>query len=148
MKIEEVTKEFLYTVDVHNILPQQDPFVMIGRLCDFSLESSTTETLIKQDNVFVNDGTFSISGIMENIAQTCAARLGFYNKYILLKDCQVGFIGAINNLIVTRLPKEGETIITRVDVKEEIFGMTLAEAEVRSGGEILVASDMKLSIKQ
>ena len=133
-------------VDVHDILPQQEPFVMIGSLVRFEMESSTTETLVRVDNIFVEDGVFSAYGMMENIAQTCAARIGYYNKYILHKDVQVGFIGAVRDYEVLRLPPVGSVITTTVDVQEEIFGMTLARAEILCGGETIATAQIKLSV--
>ncbi len=147
MKIRDITEEFLRSVDVHVILPQQEPFVMVGTLTSFEMTTSTTETEIKEENIFVDNGIFSASGLMENIAQTCAARIGFYNKYILKKDVQVGFIGAIRNYVVSELPKVGSTIITKVDILEEVFGMTLANAEVRCGDKVIATAEIKLSIR-
>ena len=99
----------------------------------------------------MDDGRFSASGMMENIAQTCAARIGYYNKYILHKDVQTGFIGAIRDFRILTLPPVGSTITTRVDILEEIFGMTLARAEVtyQQEGETVVAAtaDVKLAIR-
>ena len=128
------TRDQLKDIDVHTVLPQQEPFVMIGSLTHFELRTSTTETLIKEDNIFVDNGCFSASGMMENIAQTCAARIGFYNKYILHKDVQVGFIGAVRDFKVYGLAPVGAVITTQVDVVEEIFGMTLARATVTASG--------------
>lgn len=128
------TKDRLKDIDVHTVLPQQEPFVMIGSLTHFEMGTSTTETLIKEDNIFVDDGCFSASGMMENIAQTCAARIGFYNKYILHKDVQVGFIGAVRDFRIYALAPVGTVITTRVDVIEEIFGMTLARATITASG--------------
>jgi predicted hotdog family 3-hydroxylacyl-ACP dehydratase len=147
METINITEEFLRSIDVHAILPQQEPFVMVGTLTSFEMTTSTTETEIKGENIFVDNGTFSASGLMENIAQTCAARIGFYNKYILKKDVQVGFIGAIRNYVVNELPKVGSTIITKVDILEEVFGMTLANAEVRCGDRVLATAEIKLSIR-
>lgn len=141
------TEEYLRTIDVHDILPQQEPFVMIGRMTHFEMRTSTTETLIGDSNIFVDGGKLSASGMLENIAQTCAARIGFYNKYILHKDVQVGFIGAVRNYVVCSLPSAGDVIITKVDILEEVFGMTLAVAEIRNGGEIIATAEIKLSVR-
>ena len=135
------------SVDVHRLLPQQEPFVMVGTLTHFELTTSTTETRIEEENIFVNDGKFSASGMMENIAQTCAARIGFYNKYILKKDVQVGFIGAIRNYVVHSLPEVGSTIVTKVDILEEIFGMTLANAEIKCNNKVIATAEIKLSVR-
>lgn len=147
MEITQITEEYLRSIDVHTVLPQQEPFVMVGTLTHFELTTSTTETRIEEENIFVNDGKFSASGMMENIAQTCAARIGFYNKYILKKDVQVGFIGAIRNYIVHSLPEVGSTIVTKVDILEEIFGMTLANAEIKCNGEVVATAEIKLSVR-
>lgn len=141
------TEEYLRTIDVHDILPQQEPFVMIGRMTHFEMRTSTTETFIGDSNIFVDGGKLSASGMLENIAQTCAARIGFYNKYILHKDVQVGFIGAVRNYVVYSLPSAGDVITTKVDILEEVFGMTLAVAEIRNGGEVIATAEIKLSVR-
>ena len=139
--------EFIRSIDVHTVLPQQEPFVMIGCMTHFEMTTSTTETLIREDNIFVDNGCFSASGMMENIAQTCAARVGYYNKYILHKDVQVGFIGAVRNYYIKALARVGQIITTKVDIVEEVFGMTLANAEVRCGEQLLATAEIKLSVR-
>lgn len=143
----EYTEVFLRGIDIHTLLPQQEPFVMIGSLVYFDERLTTTETIIREDHIFTDEGLFSASGLIENIAQTCAARIGFVNKYILKKGIQIGFIGAIRNLEVFRLPKVGEMITTTVNVVEEIFGMTLATAQVTCGEETLVTTEIKIALK-
>ena len=143
----EYTEVFLRGIDIHTLLPQQEPFVMTDSLVYFDERLTTTETIIREDHIFTDEGLFSASGLIENIAQTCAARIGFVNKYILKKGIQIGFIGAIRNLEVFRLPKVGEMITTTVNVVEEIFGMTLATAQVTCGEETLVTTEIKIALK-
>ena len=142
-----LTEEYLRSIDVRSVLPQQEPFVMIDRLVHFEMMTSTTETEIRDTNIFVDEGRFSASGMMENIAQTCAARVGFYNKYILHKDVQVGFIGAVRNYVINECPEVGSLIRTKVDILEEVFGMTLANAEVRCGDKVIATAEIKLSVR-
>ena len=141
------SEEYLRSIDVHTVLPQQEPFVMVGNLIAFTSDASTTETVISDTNIFVDNGYFSPSGMMENIAQTCAARVGFYNKYVLHKDVQVGFIGAVRNYVINELPAAGTTIHTKVDILQDIFGMTLANARVVSGFKIYATAEIKLSVR-
>ena len=82
---------FLRSIDIHELLPQQEPFVMVSRLVRFDMVRTTTETDILADNIFVENGCLSASGLIENIAQTCAARIGYVNKYIFKKGIQIGF---------------------------------------------------------
>jgi len=141
------TEEFLRSIDVHELLPQQEPFVMISRLTQFDMLRTVTETTITENNIFVDNGCITATGLIENIAQTCAARIGYVNKYILKKGIQIGFIGAIRNLQIHDLPKVNDTITTTVDVQEEIFGMTLANSTVQLGKNILVTAEMKIALK-
>ncbi len=157
---EHPTEQNLRQIDIHELLPQQEPFVMIGTLTHFDRTLTVTETEVKADNIFVeNDngaasasneagkGCLSASGLMENIAQTCAARIGYVNKYILKKGIQLGFIGAVRNFEIMELPQVGDIITTRVEVKEEVFGMTLAEATITCKGKTLVSTEMKIAVK-
>lgn len=146
---ENPTEEILRQIDIHELLPQQEPFVMIDTLVHFDRTLTVTETTVKAENIFVEaPGYFSASGLMENIAQTCAARIGYVNKYILKKGIQLGFIGAVRNFEILELPKVGDLITTFVDVKEEVFGMTLAEAHIEWKGKTLVTTEMKIAVKE
>lgn len=135
-------------IDVHDLLPQQEPFVMVGSLLYFSMEKTITRTEICATNILADDGVFSSSGLIENIAQTCAVRIGYINKYILKKGIQLGFIGAIRNLDILRLPRVGETIETTIETLEEVFGMTLVKASVKVGAELIAQSEMKIAVSE
>ena len=121
---------------------------MIERLTAFDEKRTVTETVIKEDNIFVSNGEFSASGLVENIAQTCAARIGYVNKYILKKGIQLGFIGAIRNLEITGFPKVGDVITTCVTVIDDVLGMTLANAVVTCNGETLATTEIKIAVKE
>ena len=54
-------------------------------------------------------------------------------------------LGLIRGKIL-RLPKAGETLVTQIDTIEEIFQMTLVNAKVRIGNEIITSCEMKISI--
>lgn len=135
-------------IDIHELLPQQEPFVMVRKLRHFDMEKTITTTKIVDSNIFVEKGVFTASGIIENIAQTCAARIGYVNKYILKKGIQLGFIGAIRNLNLYRCPRVGEVIETSIITIEEIFGMTLVTATVKVGDEIIADSEMKIALSE
>lgn len=138
----------LEKIDIHELLPQQEPFVMVDRLVSFTMEETMTRTLIRIENLMVDDGRLGSSGIIENIAQTCAARIGYINKYILKRGIQLGFIGAIRNMTIYRYPKVGEEIETEIRILEEIFGMTLVKATVRVGKELIAESEMKIALSE
>lgn len=142
------SEDFLRQIDIHELLPQQEPFVMIGTLTCFDEVRTVTETTIATENIFVDDGRFSASGLIENVAQTCAARIGFVNKYILGNGITIGVIGAVRKLVINSLPAVGQTITTTVEIVSEVFGMTLAKAIVTCDGEELLSTEIKISVRE
>ena len=136
-KIEDIT--------LNELLPQRPPFVMIDRLVSCDEVFSVTELLVREDNIFVENERLTSSGLIENIAQTCAARIGYINLNNG-KTVKIGVIGAISNLNITRTPKVGEKLTTTIKLLEEVFQMTLVEAVVRSGDEELARANMKIAL--
>lgn len=135
-------------INILELLPQREPFIAVGSLLHFDMETTITLTKITAESLFVSNGELSSSGVIENIAQTCATRIGYINKYILKKGIQIGFIGAIRKLEIYRLPKVGETIKTTINVVEEVFGMTLVSATVFVGEELIADTEMKIAVKE
>lgn len=142
------SNEFVASIDVHTLLPQQEPFIMIGSLVHFDMNVTITETMVDVNNIFVENNKFSATGLLENIAQTCAARIGYINKYINKKGIQIGLIGAVRNYEVSDLPCVGEVIRTIIAVKEEVFGMILAEAVVERKGVQIAKTEMKIAVTE
>lgn len=142
------TDEFVRSLDVHTLLPQQEPFVMIGRLEHFDMGHVISSTEVSPQNLFVESGRMIPAGLIENIAQTCAARIGYVNKYILKKGIQIGFIGAVRDLRVHALPVVGDVIHTEVEVQEEVFGMILVTAVVRTVDRTCMTAELKIAIKE
>ncbi|MBR6819711.1 MAG: pseudouridylate synthase [Bacteroidaceae bacterium] len=138
----------LRKIDIRSLLPQRDPFVAVDRLVHYDDTEVVTETLVKADSLFTEDGRLTAAGLMENIAQTCAARIGFRTLYVLgLDKVDIGVIGALRNMEIHALPLAGQTLTTRVTVKEEAFGITLVEASVTSEGQIMAEGEMKIALK-
>lgn len=133
-------------IDIHELLPQREPFVMVGRMVYFDMGRCATRTRIAPGNLFVEKSRFTASGIIENIAQTCAARIGYINKYILKKGIQLGFIGAIRNMNLYRSPEAGEEIETEIVTIEEVLGMTLVSAKVTAGEETIAEAEIKIAL--
>jgi predicted hotdog family 3-hydroxylacyl-ACP dehydratase len=132
-------------IPILELLPQRPPFVMVDHLTDYSETQSSCCLTIRPDNIFLEKGCLAPSGIIEHIAQTCAARLGYYNCYILKTGVRLGFIGEVKDLNILRLPREGETIETTITVMQEIFDVTLVTAEVRVGTEVIVTTRLKIA---
>ena len=133
-------------IDVHTLLPQQEPFVMIDRLIHYDPVKTVTTLQVRADNIFADDGHLSVAGLNENIAQTCAARMG----YISLSSgdrVKIGVIGAITGFSVNRTPLVGEVLTTEIEVKQEVFQVTLVHATVKVGEEVIAETDLKIALQ-
>jgi predicted hotdog family 3-hydroxylacyl-ACP dehydratase len=132
-------------IDVLELLPQRPPFVMIDRLLHCDTVVTRTSLRVDEGNIFCADARLTEAGVIENIAQTCAARMGYINKYVHRDTVKLGFIGAIRDMEISRLPRAGEVLTTRVEMLEEVFRMTLVNASVRVGEELICSCEMKIS---
>ena len=132
-------------ITLRELIPQRPPFVMIDRLLSCDMVVTTTTLEVREDNLFVANGHFSAEGLMENIAQTCAARMGYIN---LSKGdkVKIGVIGAVSNFEVFRTPRVGEHIVTTIEVEEELFQITLVKAFIKCDDELLAQSNMKIAL--
>jgi len=133
-------------IPILEIIPQRPPFVMISRLEYCDMQQTTTTFCVDAENIFVEKGRLSAPALMENIAQTCAARMGFVNKYILKRNVTLGFIGAVKDMQISRTPIVGEELTTNISVIEEIMGLTLVKASVKVGEEQIVSAEMKIAL--
>lgn len=135
-------------IEALDILPQRPPFVMIDALTSYEESRVDTTFVVREDNILVNgDGCLSEAGVMENIAQTCAARIGYISKYILHQDVKIGYIGQVKGLKFLRLPKVGETLSTYITVDTEMFGITQVHAYAMVGDETIASGIMKIAVR-
>lgn len=121
---------------------------MVDRLLHCDPVTTTTLFTIRPDNILLDRHIrLSSSGLLENIAQTCAARMGYINL-INNKSVKLGFIGAVKNFIVHRNPSVEETLTTTITVLNEILSLTLVKAEVLCNDEIVAECEMKIALSE
>lgn len=93
-----------------------------------NLDANFVETifLIKEDNIFVNNGIFIEAGLIENTAQTCSSIVG--KKYFSDDGTEnesinvIGFISALKNLKIHSLPKVNDSIRTKANLVSKFIG--------------------------
>ena len=142
MQAPLVTKEY-----IGEYIPQAHPMVMIDTL-DYC-EGTTTKTgfKIEETNIFVKNGILHEAGIIENIAQTAAAKAGYEVKKHGAEPL-LGFIGAIKDLKIHAFPKVGEVLETTVVIKAEVMGVTLIEGSSICNGIKIAECEMKIFIQR
>lgn len=125
------------------LIPQRPPFVLIDR---FSMDPEAYSLfVVPEDHVLVEDGRLSEAGLVENIAQTAAARAGYISRSEG-KPVPLGYIGAVQKLVVLALPETGATLRTTIETKHQIFNATVVEGIVRAGDQTLASCEMKIFI--
>ncbi len=129
--------------DILKFVPQRPPVVMIDTLVDCNEKETITSFTIEADNMFCENGMFTEAGLMENMAQTAAAKVG-YECMLLNKPVPPGYIGAVKNLEVSRYPKVGDTINTKISVENVVFGITLIAGSVSFNGVKIASAEMKI----
>lgn len=132
--------------DVIDLLPQRPPLIMIDRLTYFDPLVAKTVFTICENHLFCKDGRLEEAGLIENIAQTCAARTGYEVRMNLKGDgaIKIGFIGMIKQMEIYRSPLVGEQLETTVEIIEDIFSTSLVATKVMIGDELIATCDMKI----
>ena len=130
-------------IDISTILPQRPPFVFVDALVSYDDEKTVTKYTVREDSLFVEDGRFLSAGLVENMAQSSAARIGYIACYIKHIPVTIGYIGNVRNLRIYRNPVPGETITTTVILKEEIFSIVLTDIVIRCGEEVIAEASVK-----
>lgn len=134
-------------IPILKLIPQRPPFVLVDRVQAFDRVRTTSSFVVRDNCIFVENGHLTADGIVENVAQTCAARMGCIN-YINRESIKLGFIGAVRDMTFHRLPQVGETLVTSIVVREEVFRMTLVDAEVRVADEVIAKAEMKIALSE
>ncbi len=114
--------------ETSELLPQAPPMLMIDNLISSDDEKTVTNLTVKEDNIFISEGIFKEPGIIENMAQTAAARAGYQAK-VKNEKVKTGFIGNIKNLKIYTLPKVNNTLQTILTPVSEIGNISVVKIE-------------------
>ncbi|MCD1115778.1 hypothetical protein [Chryseobacterium turcicum] len=131
---------------VENLIPQKFPFVMVNSISEYSEEHLVSGFTIKEDNIFVHEGVFQASGLIEHQAQSVALHTG-YKFYLLGKEAPTGYIGAIKTFEAETLPKTEDQLVSEVKIINEMMGVTLVEIVTKIDNEVIAKSEMKTVVK-
>jgi len=133
--------------NILELVPQRAPFLMVDSILDSDEKKTTTCFRITEDNILVKDGKFSEAGLIENIAQTAAARAGI-TAARENKPVAIGYIAAVQNLEIIALPETNNTIHTEITADNEILNVLLISGKASCNGKLLAKCNMKIFIDQ
>lgn len=134
----------LSNIPITDLITQRPPFVMVDRLISCCITDAVTELTVRPDNIFCDNDNLSQPGMLENMAQSCAAKMGWLNM-TRNEAVKIGMIGEIKNCKFVRQPKVGERVTTYVHIVEDIFNLTLATVTMKIGEEILASTTIKIA---
>ncbi len=138
--------------DVLSLIPQRTPFVMVDEIVSVNQQETTTKFTVRAGHLFVENNFFTEPGLIENMAQTAAAGMGF-NAQKQLETSenaapQIGFIGALKNLQIHALPKVGDTIFTTITVLHEVMNARIAQGIVLLHEKEIARCEFKIFLQQ
>ena len=129
-----------------DLIPQKPPFVLVSTLHEVSENHSITSFVFDANHVLCNNGKLTLAGLMENIAQTAAAKMG-YECNVLGKKIPIGFIGDVRDFSFTKLPAAGEEIVTEIVITNQIFDVSIITGSVKLNGEEIAHCKMKIFVE-
>jgi 3-hydroxyacyl-[acyl-carrier-protein] dehydratase len=132
--------------EIQEFIPQREPFVMIHRLVYSDNQKTITELTVANDNIFCINGKFSESGIVENIAQTAAAGVGYLCRQEQ-REVPVGYIAAIKDLKIYEQPNEGDVLSTEAVILQTVLQVSLVQGQVHVNGRLIATCEMRIFVR-
>lgn len=129
--------------NIIELIPQRAPIVMVEKFLGIEDNVSRSCLTVLADNIFVNDGKLSECGLIEHIAQSAAARVGYIFKS-QNQPIPLGYIGSVNNFELKANPKVGEVVSTTIEIVQEVFNITLIQARCYVEGVEIASCKMKI----
>lgn len=131
--------------NIKKLLPQRSPILMVDTLYSADAADGVVGLTIVADNFFCQDGIFTEPGLIEHIAQSASAFVG-YHALQNGADAPIGYIGEIKKFKPLALPKIGDKLITKIHILSEVMNITLFSAETSVDGNVIATCQMKLSV--
>lgn len=137
----------LRSLSVGELLPHGEAFRMVGSLLYCDGTRTVTETVVPQEGYLHDDnGHLAPVWFLENMAQTCAVRMGFLSALEGQVQARPGVIAAVRRMEVYGPAGAGDVLQTEVVVEAEAFGMLSCVGKVECGGEVLAEAELRLIV--
>ncbi|AWG24690.1 ABC transporter permease [Flavobacterium kingsejongi] len=145
------------SIDIQLFLPHRAPMLMVDCIIEIGCEAVITQFTIEGDNIFVQNGFFSETGMIENAAQTCSSIVA--QSFFAEGDVEnkerlnvLGFISTIKTLTIYGLPPVNETIVTKSTLiskyDAEHYTTCLMDCKTYLGTQLLMKGEINLFIQE
>ena len=136
------------------IIPQKQPFVLVSSLLETAETGCSTSFTIPEGHVLSDAQHLQPSGLLENMAQSCALMMGYQGALQVansnggeVPEPKVGFIGDIREFKCSALPEVGSTIQTQITIENQIFDVTMIDGQVTQNETVIASCKMKIFVK-
>lgn len=132
---------------IKKLLPHRQPMIMVDALVYFDGSKAISGLTVSANNIFLENHTFSETGLIEHMAQTAALLIG-YKSHMENLPVKEGFIAAIKNLKINCLPMIQDMITTEVNITFEMANMTNLNVVSKLKDESIASAEMTLVLKE
>lgn len=129
------------------LIPQREPMLLVDRFFGITEGVSRAGLRIAEDNIFCEEGLLREYGVIEHIAQSAAARIGYIYRRKGLK-VPVGFIGSVDKMTLYILPEVGSELLSEIRVEQEVGDITLISARVMCAEAVIAEGRMKIFLNK
>lgn len=127
-------------------LPQQAPFLLVDRMLSCEQHLCHTDFPVPMVHPLVKDGVLLEAGVLENIAQSCAAHIGYLSRNIPVR---IGVVASIRNLKIHTFPRVGDVVETVVEEQgDPIFSVSIYMAKVMVGDQLVAEGEMRVVLTE
>jgi predicted hotdog family 3-hydroxylacyl-ACP dehydratase len=129
--------------EVYDMIPQAPPMAMVDGLISSDETLTVSQLSVNRQNIFCKDGFFHEPGLIENIAQTAALRAGYIarqNNEEVIK----GYIGSVKKLKIYALPKDTDTLQTKITVQHELLNASVIKGEIFVNDKMMAEGEMTI----
>ncbi len=131
--------------NILDLIPQRPPFVFVDRLLEVSGQKAVSQFTITDNCPLLQENDLTSAGLLENMAQTCAARTG-YIQTRQQEPVRIGYIGAVREMTIEQHPHLHDTITTEVILLEHVFDISLFQCKCYSNDILIAQALLKLAI--
>lgn len=131
--------------EIIKLVPQRAPALMLDAFIEADDRQGVSVLLISEENLYCRELHLSVPGLIENMAQTAAA----HNGYMNLKrghSAMLGYIVAVKNLKIDRLPAAGETLRTEIVIKHEVMDYIIVMGRIHVQGVQIAGCELRIYI--
>ncbi len=134
---------------IEEYLPQKRPFILVDRICEADEYACHSEFSIRKEDMMTRGEALCEAGILENMAQTCAAHIGFVEIHIRKsRNIRIGLVAAVKNCDILRKPLVGETIRTTAEVAQTFGDMSVYHIQTHADGGLIAEADIHVVLQE